>query len=219
MYERVLDDPKVQMLTAEDFRSWVNLLCLASRNGGQLPSVREIAFALRIDANDVSTLLERLLSATLIDRRSGGVDGAHYAPHNWSELQYKSDTSTDRVKRFRERSRNEKETGPETETETENTTSGAKAPSVGRGDLAFEGKVIRLNKEDFARWQRTYHSIADLAAELLSIDHWLQEQPETSRKRWFHSVPGMLGRKHQELLAAKKKGPSLREYINGPMRG
>ena len=92
MHDEILDDPKVQRLPAEDFKAWINLLCLASKNGGRLPAISDIAFALRETENAVSTLLERLLSGGLIDRRSGGAGGAYYAPHAWEERQYKSDT-------------------------------------------------------------------------------------------------------------------------------
>jgi hypothetical protein len=112
LYDELLDDPKVQRLPAEDFRGWVNLLCLASRNDGKLPAVSDIGFALR-------TLVERLHNGGLIERRNGGANGSFYAPNKWAERQYKSDTSTQRVKRFRERSKTVAETPPDTETETE----------------------------------------------------------------------------------------------------
>lgn len=116
-YDEALDNPKVQKLSGDDFKSWVNLLCLASRNLGKLPCVEDIGFALRIDRNGALTLVERLLNGGLIDKRSGGPDGWHYAPHGWDERQYKSDTSTERVKRFRQRSETVTETPPDTETE------------------------------------------------------------------------------------------------------
>lgn len=119
LYDALLDDPKVQRLPAEDFKGWVNLLCLASRNEGKLPPIADIAFALRLDESAVSTLLERLLNGGLIEARNGGANGKHYAPYKWEERQYKSDTSTDRVKRFRQRSETVTETPPETEAETE----------------------------------------------------------------------------------------------------
>lgn len=119
MYDEILDDPKVQKLPAEDFRAWVNLLALASKNGGVLPDVDGIAFALRRSSNDVETLLERLLNATLIDKRNGGANGYHYAPHGWAERQYKSDSSTERVQRFRNARRNCNATPPEPEPESE----------------------------------------------------------------------------------------------------
>lgn len=123
MYDEILDDPKVQKLPAEDFKAWVNLLCLASKNEGRLPAAADIAFALRVTEDAVTTLLERLLSGGLIDTRSGGTNGAHNAPHGWEKRQYKSDTSAERVKRYRERHRNAtetaSETGPEPESEAE----------------------------------------------------------------------------------------------------
>jgi hypothetical protein len=132
MYDELLDDPKVQRLPPEDFRGWVNLLCLASRNNGKLPAIADIAFALRETQDAVSTLIERLRSGGLIERRSGGADGAFDAPYKWAERQYKSDTSTERVKRFRKRFGNNDETPSETEAETDNSeakASGGEPPS------------------------------------------------------------------------------------------
>lgn len=118
-HSEALDDPKVQRLDGETFKAWVNLLCLANRNGGYLPSIEDIAFALRMDANGALTVVERLLNATLLDKLTGGANGYRYAPHGWDERQYKSDTSTDRVKRFRERSKPVTVTPPDTDTDTE----------------------------------------------------------------------------------------------------
>lgn len=119
LHEEILDDPKVQRLSGEDFKVWINLLCLTSKHGGRLPPIADIAFALRLQEETVSTVLERLLNGGLIVKRTGGVNGSHYAPHKWDERQYKSDTSTGRVKRFRERSKTVAETPPETEAETD----------------------------------------------------------------------------------------------------
>jgi hypothetical protein len=118
-YESALDDPKVQTLPADDFKAWVNILCVACRNDGVLPNVSSLAFMLRMTEHGCRTLLERLLSAGLIDTRSGGPNGSHYAPHGWDKRQYKSDTSTGRVKRFRDRSSAVAETPPDTDTEAD----------------------------------------------------------------------------------------------------
>jgi len=114
-YSEVLNDPKVQKLDGETFKSWVNVMCVASAYDGFLPPVDELAFSLRIEVNACLTLVERLLNATLIDKLSGGPNGWRYALHGWGKRQYKSDTSTERVKRFRKRSETVAETPPETE--------------------------------------------------------------------------------------------------------
>lgn len=116
-YDEALNDPKVQLLDGETFKHWVNILCLASRNGGKLSSVEEIAFALRIDNNACVTVVERLLNGGLIDRLNGGPNGWHYAPHGWQKRQYKSDSSNERVKRYRQRKCNVTETPPDTDTD------------------------------------------------------------------------------------------------------
>lgn len=146
-YSEALDDPKVQRLDGETFKAWINLLCLANRNGGFLPSIGDIAFALRMDANGALTVVERLLNATLLDKLTGGVDGYRYAPHGWNERQYKSDTSTERVKRFRKRSKPVSGTGPDTDTEQSSVdkSTGAAAP-VDPVKLMFDGGISLLGK-------------------------------------------------------------------------
>ena len=120
LYDDVLNDPKVQRLSGESFKFWINMLCIASKNGGVLPSIEDMAFALRV-SNDVCTsLIDELKTCGLID------GSKRLVPHGWEKRQYKSDTSTDRVKRFRERSRNVtetvSETAPDTDTETDTET-------------------------------------------------------------------------------------------------
>lgn len=76
---------------------------------------------------------------------------------------------------------------------------GGKPPT---SKYAFEGEIIRLTAKHFGQWAKTFHTIRDLAAELLSLDAWWSDQPEEKRKKWFHPTAGMLNRKHQENLAA-----------------
>lgn len=114
-----LDDPRVQKLDGEQFKAWVNLLCLAGRGEGRLPPIDDIAFALRMSHNDTQSMLERLLNAGLIERRNGGHNGYHYAPSDWDKKQFKSDIYVSRTRRTKHRSLNVSETAPDTETETE----------------------------------------------------------------------------------------------------
>ena len=111
-YNEALDDPKLQKLPAELFRAWFNLVCLAARNNGVLPALDDIAFALRTTPQKADKILVSLIDAKLFDTTDDGVK-----PHNWSSRQYESDVSTDRVKRFRQRSKNAKGNAPESDTD------------------------------------------------------------------------------------------------------
>jgi hypothetical protein len=100
LYDDLLDDPKVQCLPAPLFRSWVNVLCVASKNGGRLPQTTQLAFLLRIKESDACLLLASLMQAGLIEKDCDG-----YFPHNWNARQWKSDDSKERVARLRKRRR------------------------------------------------------------------------------------------------------------------
>jgi hypothetical protein len=99
LYTEVLDDPKVQRLPDALFKTWINALCIAARNNGKLPPIADLAFSIRLSEKDASKRVAQLIAAGLLDR-----DGEELTLHNWGARQPKSDTSTDRVKRFRERS-------------------------------------------------------------------------------------------------------------------
>src|SRR5262249_17344001 len=98
LYHETLDDPKVQGLPDNLFKAWVNLLCLASRNGGKIPET-DLAFSLRIDERKIPGVIEKLAARSLLDRDENGV----LEPHNWRGRQFKSDDSGPRVKRHRQR--------------------------------------------------------------------------------------------------------------------
>lgn len=119
IYDDAVDDPKVQKLSGDLFKAWINLLCLASQNDGILPSVNDIAFKLRMSGARADKLLDDLVQRELLDETADG----HLEPHNWNLRQHRSDISTPRVKRFRERKmkRDEtvSETPPDTETDSE----------------------------------------------------------------------------------------------------
>lgn len=95
-YTSAIDDPKVQRLPPHLFKTWVNLLCLAGQNGGDLPSIDDIAFRLRMSAQDAECHMSDLVLAGLIDITEGG-----RTPHNWAARQFQSDCSTERVRKHR----------------------------------------------------------------------------------------------------------------------
>ena len=112
-YAKAMRDPKVLRLSDKDFRLWMNLLSIASDNDGALPCDEDLKLVLGIRLDHLKGGLERLIRGGLIDALEGG-----YEPHNWNKFQYKSDTSNERVKKYREKC-NVTVTAPDTEADTE----------------------------------------------------------------------------------------------------
>jgi hypothetical protein len=108
-YDDAVNDPKLLRLPDDLYRAWTILLCFASKGGGTLPPADDIAIALRMKPSKVAEWITKLVRAGLMDDMGG-----HFEPHNWNGRQYKSDVSTDRVKRFRNGKRNVSETANET---------------------------------------------------------------------------------------------------------
>jgi hypothetical protein len=102
LYVDVLNNPKVQRLSGDLFKGWINILLIAGINDGRLPPVGELAYRLRVSEKKAADLVSRLRAARLIDEVG---DEGHLEPHDWGERQYESDSSTPRVSRFRKRKR------------------------------------------------------------------------------------------------------------------
>ncbi|WP_370309278.1 hypothetical protein [Sphingobium abikonense] len=169
MYAEVLDDPKVQRLSGDEFKAWVNILCLTAKHDGRLPSIEDIGFALRVDQKKTEKMVARLLEAGLLVEDETGLK-----PHKWDQRQYKSDVSTDRVKRFRQRSKKQPETAtetaPETDTETEVPLSNDNGP-VADPDVEFwrVGKAFLSGESKnpgalIGKWSQRYGKAETAAA-------------------------------------------------------
>lgn len=102
MYDDVINDPKVMRLAPAMRWQWVAVLCAASKNGGAVPSVADLAFSLRMSEDEASAILGALQMAGLVDDVEGGL-----VPHNWEGRQYQSDTSAERMRRHRDKKRGE----------------------------------------------------------------------------------------------------------------
>lgn len=100
-YSEVLDDPKVQRLPGNLFKSWVNLLCLAnkSRCRGVLPPLTDVAFALRLSEAAAKGLVRQLIDYGLIEVLGDG----SLCPHNWDGRQHPSDDAAGRKREYRAR--------------------------------------------------------------------------------------------------------------------
>lgn len=147
-YDDAINDPKILKLPEATRWHWVAMLCIASKHEGALPPLDEVAIHLRVTAAKATEIIATLVRAGLLDKTETG-----FEPHNWNGRQFKSDVSTDRVKRFRNAKRNVSvavsETPPDTETDTDTDSvtkaTGADAPpdpSIAERELFKRGREI-----------------------------------------------------------------------------
>lgn len=132
-YDSSKDDPKLLLLPSDTLRwQWYVLMCVASQNGGKIPSIEVAAVGLRLPINKAARVIAALHKAGLMDETPGG----YFEPHNWKGRQYESDhdpTRNERQQRYRDKKRNALRNGENnalrntvgvtrTETETETDT-------------------------------------------------------------------------------------------------
>lgn len=144
-YGDAVNDPKVQSLTGEQFKFWVNLLCVASQNEGRI-KISDLPFILRETKANVQRLIGDLKATSLLVASNQSSD--HVAPHQWNKRQYKSDTSAERTRRHRDAKRDVTVTPPDTDAETEQN----RTPKPPRGDFdsfykSFPKRVGRIDAE------------------------------------------------------------------------
>lgn len=136
----VLNNKRVQKLPAELFKLWVNCQSiLAMENApasGRLPPTEDCAYMLRMSVEETANKFDKLVEAGMFMKRNEtkcneneteseteeGVfeeknsdlfETLHvsiYFVKKWGEKQYKSDVSTDRVRKHRDKKRNVPET-------------------------------------------------------------------------------------------------------------
>lgn len=130
LYAGIVDDEKLRLLAFEDRWHYVAILALKADGlldkAVDLPMLnRYVAAKLGLQMRELEAVANRLEEVGLIDAET-------FQPLAWDKRQFKSDSSTDRVRAFRERKKqaaatppdhvtagNVSVTPPETETETE----------------------------------------------------------------------------------------------------
>lgn len=100
-FSEARNDPKVQMLTSDQFRLWVNLLCLANEQDerGTLPPDEEIPYLLHIRRDAFGKMISSLTFRKLFVRTPEG----RLKPKGWDERQKDSDDAGRRKARYREK--------------------------------------------------------------------------------------------------------------------
>lgn len=101
LHERVAEDQKVQRLADSLFKFWVNAMCVSKKFGGRV-DLEDASWRLRMPETRLVMNLELLKNKKLVDHQTDGT----YWMHDWEDWQYETDeTSTKRVRRFRERNK------------------------------------------------------------------------------------------------------------------
>ncbi|RBO91053.1 hypothetical protein [Pseudochrobactrum asaccharolyticum] len=156
LYHRVIDDEKIRLLAFEDRWHFVALMCLKA--DGLLDDEesslkqRKIAVKLGVQARELDEIKRRLFEVGLVDE--------NMSPMAWDELQYRSDSSTDRVRKYREKTkRNRNETScnvtvtpQDTDTDTDITSSlrsevKARAPEK----ASAQSELMKVLDQDHAK--------------------------------------------------------------------
>ncbi|MHB9879112.1 hypothetical protein ACSMXM_05560 [Pacificimonas sp. ICDLI1SI03] len=201
-------NPKVMKLSDKDFRLWVRMLSIASENDGKLPGDDDLKLLLSMRLDHLKGGLDRLIRGGLIDLLDGG-----YVPHDWNEHQYKSDTSTERVKRHRKK-RNVSETPPDTDTDTysveDKSSTNADASEVDLDKVAFDlgarliratGKTESEARSIIGKWRKNHGNGETLEAII-----------RAEREKPADAVEFISGRLR---WVARRQAPAVSEYQGG----
>ncbi len=231
-YADVANDPKVQLLPADLFRTWVNLLCLAA-TGSQRGVIRydqqELSYRLHLTTNTISKAIEELVTAGLFEWRE---DGGALIPHNWETRQPMSDDSAQRTARYRNGSgavtqtdTAEAEVGDEGDadfarfwveyprkTEKQRTRLLFKRWMSGKVPVAIDGMRVKVTADMLVSAARNY------AASREGKDPKYTKMPSTflsiqgaSWAEWVNGIP-----EAEKVRAPEPKGfAGLRDYVKG----
>ena len=150
LYNQTLNNPKVQTLSGDLFKAWVNILCVTSQCDGRDVTRDDLSFHLRMSREQTDQIVNELVAANLLVGRD------EIIPYHWDERQYKSDSSADRTRLYRERKKKDSDgncdvtvtpvvTPPDTESDTD--TEEEHTPSATPQKLCPHQKIIELYHE------------------------------------------------------------------------
>lgn len=210
MYSEFASDPKCQSMDETLQRRFIMFLCLQCSGEFERLDDEELAFALRISTDD----LERTKQ---VFSKKGLLKDGKIA--NWNKRQYKSDSSTERVRAHRERSSNGDETlqkRPQSQiqiTDTDTDTDSEKKPTVGRKatppDVPPEFDQVRQRYPKRAGSQPWPNALRAIRARLGEGHTWQELIAGVDRYAAFVRATGK-ERTEIVLQAATFFGPSKR---------
>ena len=140
LYHRIIDDEKIRLIAFEDRWHFIAVCCLKADGLLDEPDSslkwRKVAVKLGVQLRELDEIKRRLFEVGLVD--------ADMQPSAWDELQFRSDTSTERVRKYREKSkakhdettRNVSVTPQDTETEADTSSLRSEDKCTPRSELA-----------------------------------------------------------------------------------
>lgn len=150
LYHRIIDDEKIRLIAFEDRWHFIAVCCLKADGLLDEPDSslkwRKVAVKLGVQLRELDEIKRRLFEVGLVD--------ADMQPVAWDELQFRSDTSTERVRKYREKSkakqdettRNVSVTSQETDTDAEADSSSLRSERrTPRGELGTVLDADRAN--------------------------------------------------------------------------
>lgn len=191
LYLEILDDPKMGRLSDHLWRRTVELFLLAGKVGeeGELPTVDEIAWALRTSHDDVERELAELSKVGIVSQTSSGWMVTSFKKRQFSE-------SYERVKRYRGRYSNVTK-GVTTTLPTSYSYSSSDSLSISEG----EGTGEETNAEIFQAYEREFGGLTPMIADAILDDcktypvEWVREGMQIAvqaNKRSWNYVRGIL---------------------------
>lgn len=129
LYSEAVDDEKLRLLAFEDRWHFIAILCC--KNNGILDTEttlmrRKVAVKLGLDLRELGEVARRLSEVGLIDQET-------LQPIKWNDRQFKSDTSAERTRAYRDRLKHKRDvtvTPQDTDTDTEEEIKEPSIPSI-----------------------------------------------------------------------------------------
>lgn len=222
LYTEIVDDEKMRLLAFEDRWHFVAILCC--KNSGMLDSgdapamlMRKLGVKLGLQLRELEAVLLRLSEVGLIYSDTA-------QPLAWDERQFQSDSSTSRVKAYRERMKqrgNVSVTAQDTDTDTDTNTEKRKStvqPAAARSRFeefwaAYPNKKGRQDAEK--RWKRDK---LDAMADSI-IDHVRLMQSEDDGWRRGYVPMGSTYLNQSRWTDVPQQAPRERSQQAAPSKG
>jgi hypothetical protein len=214
LYSEIIDDPKMAKLTDSQFRHFVLLLALATeqeKDGSIDMEPEDVAWRLRVEVDALCDTMARLKELKIFDN---GYENPVFI--NWPKRQFRSDDSSERVKRYRAKQAKRDVTvtvTPRARAETETETETEKDKDDNKTDVLSATFVeIPLRKDEkyeltdiqVQEYEATYPGL-DVRQEIKKLKKWNQDNPPKRKTKAgiLRHVNSWLSREADKLEAQK----------------